>query len=204
MNMIFKSPLADILALVIATVAEFVGLFFWVQAVDNGQQTLGIAIIIIGLLVERIAVYIGIRAKWGDNPPHPNILGNLVGSGLGETVAWLIWLQIADTVDPIFAAIFLAIIILFEHSFQVGYFRRGKPFVYMIDPVTVVFSAMEGVFAYFWLENFRAGEVTTSAIILFVGLTIEHIVQGVKLGKETDQDKVLPSRREQLAKDSSA
>lgn len=195
------SPLANILTLVIATVAEFVGLFFWVQAVDNGQQALGIAIIIIGLQVERIAVYIGIRSTWGDNPPHPNILGNLVGSGLGEAVAWLIWLYVADTIDPIFAAIFLTMMILFEHSFQIGYFRRGKPFVYMIDPITVVFSAMEGVFAYFWLEAFRAGEVTTSAIILFVGLTIEHITQGVKLGKETDEDRVLPSRREQLARE---
>jgi len=204
MNAIFKSPLADILALVIATVAEFVGLFFWVQAVDNGQQMLGIAIIIAGLLTERIAVYIGIRAKWGDNPPHPNILGNLVFSALGETVAWLIWLQVADTIDPVFAAIFLAMIILFDHSFQVGYFRRGKPFVYMIDPLTVVFSAMEGIFAYYWLLNFRAGEVTTSAIILFVGLTIEHITQGAKLGRETELDLMLPSRREQLAKEKTA
>ena len=65
---------------------------------------------------------------------------------------------------------------------------------------TIVFSAMEGVFAYFWLFSVRAdvgifalGPVTTGAIILSVGLLAEHIVQGSMLGKEDRPDRMLPA-----------
>ena len=54
-------------SLVIATVAEFLGLFYWVKFVDNGFLMLGIAIITIGLLAERIAVYLLIHAIWGSS-----------------------------------------------------------------------------------------------------------------------------------------
>ena len=59
---------------------------------------------------------------------------------------------------------------------------------------------MEGVFAYYWLFYVRAdvglftfGPVQTGAIILFVGLLIEHIVQGRMLGKEDRPDRMLPA-----------
>ena len=196
----FRRPQADVLALIIATVAEYAGLFYWVQAVDRGKIALGILIVVIGLLAERIAVYIGIRAVYGPNPPHPRIALNLSISALLETVAWLIWLFIADSINAVLAAVILAIMILVLHSYQLGYFRRGKPFAYLTDPTTIVFSVMEGVFAYFWLFYVRAdvglftfGPVTTGAVILFVGLLIEHIVQGSMLGKEDRPDRMLPA-----------
>ncbi len=196
----FKRPQADILALIIATVTEYAGLFYWVQAVDEGQVALGILIVVVGLLAERIAVYIGIRAVYGPHPPHPRITFNLIISGLLETVAWLIWLFIADSINAVLAAVILGLMILVLHSYQLGYFRRGKPFAYLADPTTIVFSAMEGIFAYYWLFYVRAdvglftfGPVQTGAIILFVGLLIEHIVQGSMLGKEDRPDRMLPA-----------
>ncbi len=146
-----KTRSSDILVLILATVTEYAGLFYWVQAVDNGQRALGILILVAGLLAERIAIYIGIRSIYGPNPPHPRITLNLIISGLLETVAWLIWLFIADSINAVLAAVILGLMILVLHSYQLGYFRRGKPFAYLADPTTIVFSAMEGVFAYFWL-----------------------------------------------------
>ena len=195
----FKKPYAGILALIIATVTEYAGLFYWVQEVDKGQLALGILIIVAGLQAERIAVYISIRYVYGPNPPHPRIAINLIISGLLETVAWLIWLFIADTIDAVLAAVILAILSLVLHSYQMGYFRRGKPFAYLTDPTTIIFSAMEGAFGYFWLVYVRADiglfgfqPVLTGAFILFFGLLIEHIVQGSMLGKEDRQDRMLP------------
>lgn len=196
----FKRPQADILALIIATVAEYAGLFYWVQAVDKGQLAIGILIVVAGLQAERIAVYIGIRSVYGSNPPHPKITINLIVSGLLETVAWLIWLFIADTYDAVLAAVIFSVLTLLLHSYQLGYFRRGKPFAYLTDPRTIIFSVMEGVFAYFWLVYVRADSgifgfepVQTGAFILFAGLTIEHIVQGTMLGKEDRPDRMLPT-----------
>lgn len=196
----FKRPQADILALIIATVAEYAGLFYWVQEVDNGQVALGILIVVAGLQAERIAVYIGIRSVYGPNPPHPRITINLIISGLLEAVAWLIWLFIADTIDAVLAAVVLTILTLLLHSYQLGYFRRGKPFAYLTDTRTIIFSIIEGVVAYYWLVFVRAdiglfgfGPVLTGALILFFGLLIEHIVQGSLLGKEDKPDRMLPA-----------
>ena len=188
----FKRPLADVLSLTIATVAEFTGLFFWVQYVDGGMVALGISIMVIGLLAERIAVYIAIRAVYGDNPPHPYIALNLIGAGLGESLAWLLWLYLADSVDPILAAVVLTVIILIEHSIQLGYFRRGRRFAYITDPRTIVFSALEGVAAFFWLFYVR-DHALIGAAILFIGLTVEHIIQGSLLGLEDREDRKLPA-----------
>ena len=195
----FKRPQAGILALIIATVTEYAGLFYWVQAVDKGQLAIGILIVVAGLQAERIAVYISIRMVYGPNPPHPKITINLIISGLLETVAWLIWLYIADTIDAVLAAVILTIFTLVLHSYQMGYFRRGKPFAYLTDPTTIIFSVMEGVVAYYWLVYVRADfgifgfhPVLTGAFILFFGLLIEHIVQGSMLGKEERPDRMLP------------
>lgn len=197
--MLTKSQ-AGILSLIIATVAEYAGLFYWVQEVDKGNLALGILIVVIGLQAERIAVVMSIRSVYGPNPPHPKIALNLIISGLLETVAWLIWLFIADSINAVLAAVILGLMILVLHSYQLGYFRRGKPFAYLTDPTTIVFSAMEGIFAYYWLFYVRAdvglftfGPVQTGAIILFVGLLIEHIVQGRMLGKEDRPDRMLPA-----------
>lgn len=195
-----KTRSSDVLVLMLATVTEFAGLFYWVQAVDNGQRALGILILVAGLLSERIAVYIGIRSIYGPKPPHAKITLNLIISALLETLAWLIWLFIADSINAVLAAVILAIIILVLHSHQLGYFRRGKPFAYLTDATTIVFSVIEAVTAYFWLFYVRTdvglftfGPVQTGAIILFLGLLIEHIVEGTMFRKEDNPDKMIPA-----------
>src|SRR5688572_9491316 len=108
-------------SLVIATVAEFLGLFYWVKVGDNGFLLLGIAIITIGLLAERIAVYLLIHAVWGPAPAHKKLILSLFLAGNGETIAWLIWLFLADgSLGLLWASVLLAVILLFEHSIQFG------------------------------------------------------------------------------------
>lgn len=191
----YKRPLADILALNVATIAEFSGLFFWLVAVDAGYHYLGLAIIVIGLLCERIAVYISIRAVYGDNPPHPYIFWNLFGAGIGESIAWILWLFIADQWNNPWshelAALVLTIILLIEHSIQLGYFRRAKVFSHVLDPTTIIFSVLEGLVAYFWLITMRADHLWWGAAILFFGLTFEHVIQGSLLGLEDKENRKL-------------
>src|SRR5260221_4512869 len=91
----FKRPQADIIALIISTVANFSGLFVWLRFVDAGQRAAGVALLVAGMLCERIAVYISIRAVYGDHPPHPRIALNLIVAGVGESAAWLLWLFLA-------------------------------------------------------------------------------------------------------------
>ena len=192
----YKRPQADILALTIATVAEFTGLFFWVEAVDAGYLYLGLLFITVGLLCERIAVYISIRAVYGDKPPHPHIFWNLFGAGIGEALAWLLWLFIADKWDNPWshevAALVLTIIILIEHSIQLGYFRRAKALSHVLHRTTIIFSCLEGLVAYFWLITVREDHLWWGAAILFFGLTFEHVIQGRLLGLEDVESKKLP------------
>jgi hypothetical protein len=172
-------------SLVIATVAEFLGLFYWVKFVDNGLLILGIATITIGLLAERISVYLLIHAVWGPAPPHKKLILNLFLAGIGETVAWLVWLFLADgPLGLLLASVLLAIVLLFEHSIQIGFFMQSSYIRHVTDPMTIVFSALEGVVAFFWLYFVRTDHVFWGAVVLFVGLAIEHIIQGSVIGTE--------------------
>ena len=172
-------------SLIIATVAEFLGLFYWVQFVDNEFLKLGIAIITIGLLAERISVYLIIHAIWGPAPPHKKLILNLFLAGIGETVAWLIWLFLADgPLGLLWASVLLGVILLFEHSIQFGFIMQSSYFKHVTDPMTIVFSALEGAVAFFWLYFVRADHEFWGAVVLFAGLTVEHIIQGSAIGNE--------------------
>ncbi len=177
-----KEQQNGLLILAIATVTEFVGLFLWVEWVDENKIVQGIVVLVIGLLLERISVKMTIDSYYGANPLHPNIFWNLVLSGVLESVGWLIWLFLADKViGPVWAAVVFAVITLALHSYQVGYFKRIGFFVYVTDPTTIVFSALEAVTAYYWLSLARDEKTLLAAVVLFAGITIEHIIQGSAL-----------------------
>jgi hypothetical protein len=179
------------LSLVIATVAEYLGLFYWVDQVDKGHIIVGITIVLIGLLAERISVYLLIHAVWGPNPPHKKLIFNLVLAGIGETMAWLLWLFLADgSLGLVWASVLLGIILLFEHSIQIGFFMQINYFKHVLDPLTIVFSALEGAVAFLWLYFVRNDHVIWGMIVLFVGLTIEHIIQGSVIGTEPPSEKI--------------
>ncbi|HKR04270.1 MAG TPA: hypothetical protein VJY62_06490 [Bacteroidia bacterium] len=172
-------------ALVIATVAEFAGLFFWVNQADKGNFFFGIVIVLAGLLAERISVYMLIHTVWGPNPPHKNLVLNLVVAGIGETIAWLLWLYLADgPLGLLWASVLLGVVLLFEHSIQIGFFMQINFFKHVTDPMTIVFSALEGVVAFFWLYFVRNDHIILGMIVLLVGLTVEHIIQGSVIGTE--------------------
>ena len=187
-----KSSSVFFQSLIIATVAEFAGLFFWVQLVDKGNIPVGIVIITVGLLAERISVYMLIYAVWGPNPPHKNLILNLVVAGIGESLAWLLWLFLADgSMGLLWSSVLLGVLLLFEHSIQIGFFMQRSYFKHVVDPVTIVFSALEGAVAYYWLYLVRGEHEFWGALVLFVGLTVEHIIQGSVIGTEPPKDKAV-------------
>jgi hypothetical protein len=185
-----KNSSIFLLSLIIATVTEFAGLFFWVEEVDKQHIWTGVIILLIGLLAERISVYLLIHAVWGPNPPHKQLVLNLVVAGIGETLAWLVWLYLADgPLGLLWSSVFLAVVLLFEHSIQIGFFMQINYFKHVFDPMTIVFSALEGIVAFLWLYFVRNDYMMWGIIVLFLGLTFEHIIQGSVIGTEPPKQK---------------
>lgn len=174
-----KNSAVYVQALVIATVAEFAGLFYWVDQVDKGNVGFGILIVLAGMLVERISVYMLTHAVWGPKPPHKHLILNLVVAAIGETIVWLAWLYLADgPLGLMWSSILLCVALLVEHSTQLGFFLQSNYFRHVTDPLTIVFSVLEGVVAWFWLYLVRNDYTLWGALVLFVGLAVEHIIQG--------------------------
>ncbi len=187
-----------IVLLIGTTVAEVAGLFFWVQAADRDQVALGIALLTIGLLVERVVVLYGMRAIYGPVLPQQKIALTLITSGLLETAAWLIWLFLADSVNAYLALAVLFVLIHVMHCHQLGFLRRGIWPPYLTEPTVIAFSAIEALAGHFWLVYVRADAglftldpVQTGALILFFGILLEHTVQGKYFGKEERPGRML-------------
>ena len=75
----------------------------------------------------------------------------------------------------------IAVITLGLHSYQISYFKRIGFFVYITDPTTIVFSALEGITAYYWLSFARDERTFLAGAILLVGITLEHYIQSFAL-----------------------
>ena len=48
----------------------------------------------------------------------------------------------------------------------------------MVNIPTIIFSLLEALMGYGWLQLDNTGHGGWAAIVLFAGLTIEHIIQG--------------------------
>jgi len=178
----------DILSLAIATLTELVGVYLWVYFVDNQNQFLGIVILMIGLLAERISVVMAARDAYGEHPLPKNFYAFVVSSAFGEGLVWIVWLMIWDAIPGLggmaVATVAMFVMQLIAHSWQLS-FVLGKPplYRYTTDGLTIVFSAFEALGTLGWLFLFRSGQPVWSGVALLVGLLLEHIVQGLAVQK---------------------
>ncbi len=86
-----------------------------------------------------------------------------------------------------------SILILIEHSIQLGYFRRAKALSHVFDKTTIILSCLERLVAYSWLLSVRADYFWLGGAILFFGPGFEHVIQDSLLRLEDVESRKLPT-----------
>ncbi len=178
----------DILPFITATVGEFFALYFWLKFMDQDKWLPANVVLWAGFLVERTSVFLWLRNVYRTQdgmtseeiPLWQSAIG-LVLISLSEIVIWVLWLWLANDVNFWLAGVVLLILMLGEHSLEMSLVKKTKPLSYITDPKTIFYTVMEAVGAVAWLYLVRHDEPLWGALILLVGLSIEHVLQGSQL-----------------------
>lgn len=185
----------DVLPFITATVGEFVALYFWLTFQDQGQWLLANVLLWAGFLVERVSVYLWLSYVYrpqdgitsGEKPVWQVALG-LILITLTEIVIWIVWLWLADDVNVWLAAVVLLTLMLGEHSLEMSLVKKTKPLAFVTNGKTIFYTVMEALGAVGWLYFVRHDEPLWGALILLVGLSIEHVLQGSQLKPEPAEE----------------
>ncbi|MEE9238868.1 MAG: hypothetical protein V3U58_04825 [Thermodesulfobacteriota bacterium] len=179
---------ADLLPFLIATIGEWVGLYYWLHYLDRDNFILANVILWTGFLIERITVVLWVRTVYRPaeglaspaTSPGVIVLG-LIAITLPELVIWAVWLALADGMGYLLAGGVLAVLMLAEHSFELGLVKRVSPLSFVTNPATLFFTAMEVFPPLAWLYFVRNEQVVLGGAVLLIGLAIEHIIEGATL-----------------------
>jgi hypothetical protein len=181
----------DILPFLIATLGEFVALFFWLRFQDNGQFWLAQLLLWAGFLVERSAVILWLRFVNDKDDPQTianatpaKIAGAVVALTLVEIVIWAVWLTVAAKMGALLGTLALAAMIHSLHSIEMAVVKKTPLGTYFTNPNTMFFSVMEVAGGVLWLHFVRDGDQMLGAVCLLVGLGVEHVIQGASLKRQ--------------------
>ena len=178
----------DILPFITATVGEFFALYFWLKFMDQDKWLPANVVLWAGFLVERTSVFLWLRNVYRTQdgmtseeiPLWQSAIG-LVLISLSEIVIWVLWLWLANDVNFWLAGVVLLILMLGEHSLEMSLVKKTKPLSYIADRKAIFYTVMEAMGAVAWLYLVRHDEPLWGALILLVGLSIEHVLQGSQL-----------------------
>ena len=144
----------------------------------------------IGFGIERGSVVLWLKKVFR---PKEGITGESVPlwqqiSGWGfitftEIVIWVIWYYSIEPLGYIYiwSSIILYVLMLIEHSAELGLVKRVNIFGHTIDLKTHFFTLMEVLGAVGWIYFHQNGEDNYVIISLIVGLSIEHVIEGSAL-----------------------
>lgn len=182
----------DIMPFVIATVGEFLALHYWLVFSDMNYFILANIILWAGFLTERFAVIgwiqrvyrptVGIASK---TTPAFFKAARLFVVTLTEIVIWIVWLWLADEVDFWLAGAVLMVLMLAEHSMEMALMKKDRFWKYVGNLKTIFFTVMEVAGGMGWLYLVRQDEPVWGAIVLLLGLSVEHVLQGRQLKPDT-------------------
>lgn len=169
----------------LANVSESLALFFWIYFAQRGEPMLGAVALLLGLLVERISVYMTIKQVFGENPPHKTLIPTLAATAVMEAVSWLGWMMLVDAIGGVAGhligfVVFSAVTVV-VHSIQGGYIVQMGAFDFVRDRKTIIFSILEAAAGAALLILYRADQPFLAAVVLFVGISVEHYIQSTKL-----------------------
>jgi hypothetical protein len=199
----------DVLPFIIATAGEFAALYFWLHFLDAGQFVRANVLLWAGFAVERISVYLWIRYVYrsrGGGPVEQSLWVTVAGLfviTLSEVLIWILWLALADgeiaaiaaapATNMAVAGVVLMVLMTIEHSVEMGALKRTNPLAYVTSPSTLLFTFMEVAGAVGWLALVRADRPLLGALVLLVGLSIEHVLQGSDLRPDTSTERPAPA-----------
>lgn len=182
----------DILPFLVATIGEWVALFYWLHYLDQGKVLLANIILWAGFLVERVAVLLWVRFVHrpdedlgGTNMSPIRIVILLIALTLPEVAIWAGWLWLANNTGYLVASVALAVLMQAEHCGELALIKRVKLLPLVTDPHTLFITAMEAGGAIAWLYLVRDGQVVIGGVVLLVSLSIEHIIEGAMLKEKT-------------------
>ncbi len=158
--------------IIVFTVIEVLALAVWLTQVLAGRAALGLAILLVGLVLEYIIA---------DNVVHRKPILNLAGVPVGaiavfsvvETGIWGVWLLLARSI-LVAALAFLIAGLIVEHSLTLNVARRLPVFSILFYRQIVGLTLVESVAATLWLQQVLAVHPVVGIAILAVGSVVEH------------------------------
>jgi hypothetical protein len=183
-----SAGLRGLLTLNLATFSELTGLILALQFVNAQKPLAAIAVLILSQLSERIAVFLAADVAYAGRPFPPNFYALTTLSGIVESAAWIVWfilwdwLPLPGPAPAIIAAVAMFVMQLYSHSWTMSFVLNKPPFSrYASNPLNIAFSAVEALGAGAWLLVSRSDKPVLAGIVIFLALTIEHVIQSVAI-----------------------
>ena len=180
MNLDFRR---DIVPFLIATIGEFTALVLWLYWLEKSATTQANVALWVGFTIERIAVAVWVRKVYAVNagvtskPIWVTAIFLLIIT-IAEVAIWDVWLRTSNAEGVLTGLALLFVLIHALHSLEMGAVKGRSPLIYAVSLRTLFYSVMEAVGGAGWLWLHWRGQVVAGALVLLVGLTIEHVVQG--------------------------
>lgn len=187
------------LPFIVATGGEFLGLYFWLYLWDTGHPVLATLVLWAGFLTERIAVlgwvvyfHAKMAAKYPNQPPDQSAsdiknqpkaqqLLHLLLICLSEISIWVAFVFVFERYGALAAFTVLLVGEQLEHSMELGLIaqRPISEYIPTWNALKITLLEAGGGIAWLWLARHQQPQV--GGLIMLLGLTIEHVVQGNKI-----------------------
>lgn len=175
-----------ILLLILTTFFEVAGLIIWVEADFQGKLGLGLIILYIGLVLERLSVVLVLNPanEWLGKIWEQAI--NILASSWWEYAAWALWFVLIQFLHVDSIGVFLLVLLPglhFQHAFLIA-LDSGKSYTELVlNPGFIVFSLIEAIGGALWLAALNSTDISrlNAHLIILIAITIEHIAQGIVL-----------------------
>jgi len=155
----------------IATISEFLGLFYWRQWFASGKLLAATLVLWGGFAVERAVVVIWLqlpgrlRDPFGTTRPLWLIIALVT---VAEIVTWVLWIRF--TGGFVVGALLLAVGIHIVHAYEVAVIRRTGYVPAAVDFGTLVLTVLEAGGAAVWLAWTLNGRAVAGTAALFASL----------------------------------
>lgn len=169
-----------LLTLVITTVAEVLGLAFWLHDAHQGHFYRGLIWLSMGEAIE-VGVFIaflyrGPATQRSRSALH--VIVRLIGIGLFEFIVWLISWYFMQAVGYFGGIIALAVLMHIKHDTDVATISDTNLFRQVFTPKGLTATGLEVLGAILCYMLVLSGQFWLGTVILLACITVEHVVGG--------------------------
>ena len=129
---------SDILPFLIATLGEWVALYYWLDFNLREEAVLGHLVLWAGFLLERSSVLYWVRTVYNPARGIANIsypfgqqVLRIFAVTITEVLIWIVWLQVAYEFGHVVAGFALFVLMQFEHSWEMSLVKSTSLWTYM-------------------------------------------------------------------------